>query len=625
MVLRLFLLLSVSCLAVHPPALAVDPANPEPAVKARATTGPASVIINRLPIHLGNPGAPEWDRFAADPARPGRLDQPFRATPNTAEATLFLRQDDVKLDWIVELNGRRLGKLFLMEADLIQAITVPAGVLREGDNVLSIIPPSGADDDIILREILLDPRPPTEAINEAILEVTVEDRDHQRLPARITLVDTQGTLAPIAAAPDQTLAVRPGVVYTGDGHARIGVRAGRHIVHASRGFEYGAASQTVDLRRGESRRIVLQIAREVPTPGLVSCDTHIHTLTHSGHGDATLDERMLTLAGEGIELAIATEHNFHADYRVAARRTGVKEWFTTVIGNEVTTAAGHFNIFPADPDAAVPDPRLTVWPELMRSMRSVPGVRVIVVNHPRSVHSGFIPFGPENFDPVTGANKRGGEFSFDALEVLNSGAQQTDYMLVIRDWFALLNRGRHVVAVGASDSHDVSRFIVGQARTYIQARGADPAHIDIGDACSNLLGGRALVSMGLLTQITVEGRFHVGDLATNLPSQVHVRVQVLGPSWVTADRVELFENGVRIREAGIDSVHGSTAGLKKEIEWIIPRLARDSYLVAIATGPAVTAPFWAMTRPYQPASTHWEGRAIGLTNPVWLDGDGDGR
>jgi hypothetical protein len=357
----------------------------------------------------------------------------------------------------------------------------------------------------------------------------------------------------------------------------------------------------------------------------VSCDTHIHTLTHSGHGDATVEERMLTLAGEGIELPIATEHNLHADYSEAARRTGVATLFTPVIGNEVTTPTGHFNIFPIAPGAAVPDAKITLWPPLMRALRETPGVRVIVLNHPRSIHSKFRPFDPENFDAATGENKRGGEFSFDAIEVLNSGAQQTDYMLVFRDWFALLNRGHRFTAVGASDSHDVSRFIVGQARTYIAVGDDVPAHIDVAAACESLLAGRALVSMGLLAQMTVEERFTAGDLATNLPEPVRVRVKVLGPSWVKAGRVELFANGFRIREATIDPARADAPGEKADIAWTLPRPSHDTHLIAIATGPAVSAPFWAMTRPYQPNSPHWEGRAIGATNPVWLDADGDGR
>ena len=46
--------------------------------------------------------------------------------------------------------------------------------------------------------------------------------------------------------------------------------------------------------------------------------------------------------------------------------------------------------------------------------------------------------------------------------------------------------------------------------------------------------GRALVSLGLLATLTVDERFHVGDLATSLPSTLRVTAIVLGPSWSRA-------------------------------------------------------------------------------------------
>jgi hypothetical protein len=131
--------------------------------------------------------------------------------------------------------------------------------------------------------------------------------------------------------------------------------------------------------------------------------------------------------------------------------------------------------------------------------------------------------------------------------------------------------------------------------------------------------------MGLLPLMTVEDRFQVGDLATDLPEQVRVRVKVLGPSWVGADKVVLFANGTPIQESSIDSTRSGRAGEKADITWTIPRPATDTHLVAIATGPPVTAPFWAMSRPYQPSSPQWKGHAIGATNPVWLDATGDGQ
>jgi hypothetical protein len=49
------------------------------------------------------------------------------------------------------------------------------------------------------------------------------------------------------------------------------------------------------------------------------------------------------------------------------------------------------------------------------------------------------------------------------------------------------------------------------------------------------------------------------------------------------------------------------------------------HLVAIATGPGVTAPYWEIPRPYQPTSKVVNLRVIGSTNPIWIDGDGDGQ
>src|SRR6185503_20662682 len=101
----------------------------------------------------------------------------------------------------------------------------------------------------------------------------------------------------------------------------------------------------------------------------------------------------------------------------------------------------------------------------------------------------------------------------DAMEVLNSSAQQTDYLLVYRDWFALWNRGYRVTGVGSSDGHDVSRYIIGQGRTYISSRASNPAQIDISEACSNLVTGRTLVNMGVVAQMTVDDKYGTGDLA----------------------------------------------------------------------------------------------------------------
>jgi hypothetical protein len=370
-----------------------------------------------------------------------------------------------------------------------------------------------------------------------------------------------------------------------------------------------------------NRQLKLKIRREVPTPGLVSVDTHIHTLTRSGHGDSTEEERMHTISGEGIELAIATDHNHHADYRPVQKSSGTLPFFTSVIGNEVTTKTGHFNAFPIVAGSEVPDYKVGDWSKLMASIRATPGVRVIVLNHPRNMHSKFSPMAVENFNHATGQNLYGAPYGFDAMEVVTSAAMQSDIMSLYRDWFAMLNWGHKVAAVGSSDTHDVSRFILGQARTYVECPDEDPSKVDVARACDSFRNMRAYVSMGLLVKMKVDGKFRSGDLAIG-KGELKVRVEVLGPSWVRADRVDLFSNGQLVRSQKISA---ATKIIKADVNWVLPRPAHDVHLVALATGPGITAPFWESPRPYQPVSTEHNPRVQGATNPVFIDGDNDGK
>ncbi len=584
------------------------------------------ITINERPWHLGREGQAEWEEFAVSPPDALRLDVPFEATENGSESTLFIQQDDVRHDWKVELNGKQLGRLFSMEADLVSSFAVPAGLLKEGENVLSILPPESIDDIRIGRIVLVN-APLGSTLRQALVDIQVIDADSRLpLPARVTIVDERGSLAAMTAGNDEEsrpVAVRPGVAYVGPNGASVGLPAGNYTIYAGRGFEYGIATQRIALKPGESKSLQLSIQREVPTPGWVSSDTHVHTLTHSGHGDATIEERMLTLAGENVELPVATDHNVHADFVEPSERLALTPYFTPITGNEVTTATAHFNAFPVAHESRVPDFRIPSWPALIEHVRETTGARVVVLNHPMNVHSKFQPFASTNFNNVTGENLRGPEFTFNAIELLNSSAQQSDFMTVYNGWFAMLNHGYRITGVGSSDGHDVSRYIIGQGRTYIRTDDRDPGQIDVADACDKLLAGRALVSMGLLVDIAVADQFHVGDLATGLSETFDVRAQVLGPAWVSATNVTLYANGIPIRSSTLVGNEGMP-GLKATITWQITRPKNDVHLVAIATGPGVVEPYWAIPRPYQPSSRRWVGRVIGSTNPVWVDADGDG-
>ena len=578
-------------------------------------------VLDAKRYHLGTPGFFEWEEFADSKPHGRRLDVKFKAKSSKAAQTLLIRQRQVKFRWAVLLNNQRIGNLLSIDSTLVHTIAVPPGKLREGENTLSIVAPK-ATDDIEVGPIRLASVPPAQLLSQS-LTMVIKDADNGKPPpCRITVADEDGALAALHPAPEQRLAHRPGVIYVSNGQARIGLLPGRYTVYASRGFEYSVAKMKVEIAPDKTTDLKLELRQEVPTPGLVATDTHIHTLTRSGHGDSTEEERMHTIAGEGIELAVATDHNHHADYRPVQKAVGTSAFFTSVIGNEVTTKTGHFNAFPIAPKSPVPDYKLGDWTKLMTVMRNTPGVRVVVLNHPRNTHSGFSPVAAEHFNPVTGRNLYGAPYTFDAMKVVTSAAMQSDIMAPYRDWFAMLNWGHNITGVGSSDTHDVSRFILGQARTYVECPDDTPAKIDVAKACESFRDMRAYISMGLLVKMKVDDKFRVGDVATGKNNSLKVAVQVLGPSWARADLVNLFANGHLIRTQAIKP---GTASEKANLTWNIPRPAYDVHLVAMATGPGITAPFWESPRPYQPTSKKHDPRVQGATNPIFIDGDGDGK
>jgi hypothetical protein len=582
-------------------------------------TDPRWVVIEAAPVRIGPESPREWAEDDPRPVAGPRYEKTFTATANAVVRLLSIRQEGVKRTWGVFLNDRKLGTLVPDETALEHLVEIPAGALRDGENCLRL-EPAKEPDDIVIGPVALIEAGRGDWLAGGTVSIAVTDAaDGRPLPSRLTVTRPDGTLVALAASPENEVAVRAGVVYTRQGRATLSLPAGDYIVHAGRGFEWGLAWANVRVQSGRSHDLALSLVREVDTSGWIAVDSHIHTLTHSGHGDATLRERILTIAGEGIELAVATEHNHHADYGPAVEAAGLHGAFATVTGNEVTTKQGHFNAFPIAPGAPVVDHLETDWAKLLPAIRATPGVRVITLNHPRDLHSGFVPLGEAEFDASTGVHRRAADLKIDALEVITSGAMQSDIELLYRDWFALLKRGHRISAVGSSDSHDVTRFLLGQGRTYVAAPDGDPARVDLDRVWSGYEEGRVRVSLGLLADLRVDGKHGVGDRVVDPGETLQVEAWVSGPSWTRADRIVLYANGEVLREETVNDP--GRAGEKARFTWKIPRPPIDTFLVVIATGPGPTDSFWPIPRPYQPASPVFTPRVIGSTNPVWIDVD----
>ena len=574
----------------------------------------AEIVLDARMHHLRSGEKREWADFP-EKAESSQLSIKFNNRRNDAEQTLWLRQEDVKQRWKVELNGKRIGRLAQDENNMWLALPIGTGTLKDGDNILTIdVERARASDDIRVGSVRIDRQPVDSAIGSASLSVKVTDeRSGKAIPCRITLVDQNDALIPLATKSNDRLAVRPGVIYTIDGSAALRIPSGKYTIHAGRGFEYSIDTKTFAIAPGKNADVALQIKREVSTPGLVACDTHVHTVTYSRHGDCTLTERMITLAGEGIELPIATDHNIHIDYRNEAARIGADKHFTPVIGNEYTTRFGHFNIFPIKDNTKPPNHMLKTWPTIFDAIDKTDGVKIAILNHGRDIHGGFRPFGPSRFNALIGRHLNGKELQVNAMELINSGATQTSVMRLYYDWFALLNRGKNIAGIGSSDSHDVNRYIVGQGRTYIQCDDDDPSKIDVSKAVQSLVAGQVHVSFGLLTDLKVA---QAGD-------KLEATITVKGPHWTKAEYATLFVNGTAVHTTKIKD------GNKSPLKWTgtvaIDRPNHDIFLVAIAHGPGVAKSYWRIARPYQPTSPVWKPYVFGSTPPVWIDADGNGK
>lgn len=562
--------------------------------------------------HLGDDSCPDWEDTTVEPEGL-RLELAFDAASRDDESVLELETFHVHARWSVLLNGVELAQLPRVVERAVQRFPVPAGRLLDGRNTLLVDlldRPSGNKDDICVGHARLHLRTLREVEDLHPVRISVRERGRpdEELPARLTLVDDAGQLAPIFLAARETTAIRDGIAYTKTGDLHLELRRGTYTVYASKGTEWSRARAPLQVGESELVELALELERQVDTAGYVAADTHLHTLTFSGHGDASVEERVISLAAEGVELAVSTDHNHQLDYRPYQVRLDLTPWFTPVVGNEVTTSNGHFNAFPLNPEGPLPNWRIPRWERLVENVREA-GAQVVILNHPRWPAPDDCPLSKFAFVPETG-ERDGPRFTFDCMELVNSTTESPDPFLVLRDWFGFLNGGERVFAVGTSDSHTVGDP-VGQGRTYVRSSTDDPARIDVAEACRSFREGRISVSQGIVTDVRADGEFGMGDVVPFEGERLELRVRVAAPHFVTPREVRIFANGIEVARRELEPADGPVD------EWLAFTLARplhDAFLVCAVLGDDVDEPFWHSLNGY----------TFAATNPVFLDVDGDG-
>lgn len=237
--------------------------------------------------------------------------------------------------------------------------------------------------------------------------------------------------------------------------------AGPYDVYVSRGPEYDLfVERGVDLRPGEMVELEATLHRVVDTSSYVSADLHVHSI-NSVDSFMHLTDRVSSAAAEGLEIAVATDHNYVTDYQPTINALGLQDWMTSVVGVELSTLEmGHFNGFPVRYDVGAPShfPMVRVCHErkknkvngtafdwvLCSPQQIFDGLRllgaygprstIVQVNHPRDSVLGY--FNQYYVNPYTGRPEAPTPDNYAAVDFISPRNQETDQYAIEKFSFA---------------------------------------------------------------------------------------------------------------------------------------------------------------------------------------------
>jgi len=450
------------------------------------------------------------------------------------------------------------------------------------------------------------------------LQFEIRDRDSNTLiPGKLVFL-REGKPFELGVKSEGLIASRESTIYTGDGKGTVKIPVGDYEVWAGRGLEYSADVQQLKITPEGQVQLFAHLRREVETPGYIGGDMHLHTLTHSGHGDSNVEERIISCIGEGLEWAVATDHNHHIDYAPVHHKLGLTPHMATTIGNEVSTPIGHFNAYPVP----LLDPPLKHdlknANELFKIIRELPGERVLQLNHPRWPGAAYFTELEldENYADTKNPNW---SWDFDAFEILNENrglgwiAEEENPISVKQDWYNLLNNGQRFTGVGNSDSHHVLEIIAGVPRNYLASTSADPAKLNEAELVNSIKQRNVSVNRGLYVEFSANAGVPIGAQIAAQEGKVDFHIRVQAPRWITCDTVQLVGNG-EVLETFAVSAQDSVERFKRTVT-VLPQV--DTWYLVIASG----------TRPMSPLihDAPVPITPLGFTNPIWVDADNDGK
>lgn len=468
------------------------------------------------------------------------------------------------------------------------------------------------------------------------------------VPCKVRFLGINGTpdpdLGPVYARRTRN------VIYLARGAERVAVPAGDYTIVASRGIEYNTTSVTVSLKRNRETRVELKLTRAWEARGMVGSDFHLH-MENSFDSAVSLEDRVISAAGEGLDFIVSTDHNHVTDLEPVISRLGLQSHIRSAPGNEITTRDhffGHFVVFPLEPlpgmpgNGIMPFEKVTAHLLMDTALKGLhlepggtvarpPGVfhmgpvrqaveRVLQVNHPRAGDNGYFDRLDLSPDDATTTHPNWCD-RFTALEVFN-GKRVDQFEDVLRDWMNLLNLGYTYTATGNSDSHKVFDAEPGYPRNYIAVGSNWNGGIrDLPvEAVVEAVNTRhaVLVTNGPFITFTSKRGAPMGTMETRKSGRVEFNVKVEGADFVQPSSITFYGNGRELKKVEF----AETPGRVKWQGTFEDDPTTDTWYVVVVRGSRSMFP---VVNPIVEGRTTIDAVPLALTNPIWVDRDGDGR
>ncbi len=462
---------------------------------------------------------------------------------------------------------------------------------------------------------------------EGGLTYEVRDVDGGALiPCKLTLVGVDGTPNPRFTRNDIGRQEGEGTVEAYDrilsisGVGAAHVPVGTYDVYVSRGPEWSLAVQRKVRVTAKGALVSARLKHVVTTPGWVSADFHVHA-SHSSDSHVPMHDRVYEFVADGVDVITSTDHNVVSDYAPVIAELGVGQHIASIVGDEMTTAGwGHFGAWPLPHELESAGQGAVLVhgrgpKDFFADVRKRAPEAVIDVHHPRiDTEIGYFNIGGLDMRNDK-ATRPGFPSDLEAVEVLN-GNQDSERKSVDRmtdDWFGLLQHGHIVTATGNSDTHHLDHNIGGYPRNYVRVQEDKPSALKPHEVERAVKGHHVFFTTGPVVFLSV-GNGGIGDVAPAKDGHARAEIEVRAAPWISVSTVVLYVNG---KETNRWKVPKSTEAVRFKTATDVT-VARDGWIVARVDGDEPMAPVVG-------DRTRFDVRPLALTNPVFLDVDGNGR